>query len=88
MTCSFREPYLSILLFISLPPETKDRVEKDKQQGLGKTAWANHDRVRGNHGTVYVIIGGHINTKLIRNSFFRQSACLFFFLVNCTQNRL
>lgn len=66
MTCSFTEPYLSIL-FIGLPPETKDRVEKDKQQDLGKTVWSNHDRVRGNCGTVYAIIGGHKNTKHIRN---------------------
>lgn len=67
MTCSFREPYLSILFFIGLPPETKDRVEKDKQQDLGRTVWSNHNRERGNHGTVYAIIGGHKNTKHIRN---------------------
>lgn len=57
MTCSFREPYLSILLFIGLPLETENRVEKDKQQDLGKTVWSNHDRIRGNHDTVYAIIG-------------------------------
>ena len=67
ITCFFREPYLSILFFISLPLETKDRVEKDKQQDLGKTVWSNHNGVRGNHGTVYTVIGGHKNTRCIRN---------------------
>lgn len=81
MTCFFGEPYLNILFFIGLPLETKDKVEKDKQQDLGKTAPSNHDRVRGNHGTVYAI-GGHKNRRHIRNSFLRQSACsfIFFFL--------
>lgn len=60
MTCFFREPYLNILFFIGLPLETKDKVGKDKQQDLGKTAQSNHDRVRGNHGTVYAI-GEHKN---------------------------
>lgn len=81
MTCFFGEPYLNILFFIGLPLETKDKVEKDKQKDLGKTAPSNHDRVRGNHGTVYAI-GGHKNRRHIRNSFLRQSACsfIFFFL--------
>lgn len=73
MTCSLKEPYLSVLFFISLSPETKDRAENDKQEDLGRTAWSNHDKVRGNHGTVYTIIGGRKNTKHIRNSFLRQS---------------
>lgn len=73
MTCSFKEPYLGILFFISLPPETEDRAEKDKQQDLGRTAWPNHNN-KSNHGTVYAVTGGHKNTKHIRNSFLRQSA--------------
>lgn len=79
MTCFFREPYLNILFFIRLPLETKDKVEKDKQQDLGKTAPSNHDRVRGNHGTVYAI-GRCKNRRHIRNSFLRQSACSFSFV--------
>lgn len=85
MTCFFRESYLNILFFIGLPLETKDKVEKDKQQDLGKTALSSHDRVRGNHGTVYAI-RGHKNRRHIRSSFscLRQSACFsfsfFFFL--------
>lgn len=90
MTCFFREPYLNILFFIRLPLETKDKVEKDKQQDLGKTAPSNHDRVRGNHGTVYAI-GRCKNRRHTRNSFLRQSALLvllFFCLADSMQSRL
>lgn len=63
MACSFKEPYLNILLFIGLPEETKDRAEKDKEQCSGRSVWLKHNRVRIKHSIVKIMLRINVNKK-------------------------